>query len=171
MMWLVYLSDLEAKAREWLVLFAGIPEHLAVERLATTLRSVAAEARKEALEEAARKVDEIGAKWRAKYNADKIENDDAGCSAVASDFLASRIRALAGAKGGDVTIKLTISNDEAETGRTVLVTKLAYEKGKHGERVIEQQHIQPGRSASFHIHLLTDLHIEELADYERKEGT
>lgn len=63
-----------------------------------------------------------------------------------------------------MTIRLRIENEETSAGRTLLVTTLAYEKGKHGERVMQQQHISPGKSAEFHIHLLTDLHIEELAE-------
>lgn len=70
----------------------------------------------------------------------------------------------ASGKDTTMTIKVTISNDEAKGGRTILVTKLQYEKGKHGERVFEQQHLQPGCSAAFHIHMLTDLHVEELVE-------
>lgn len=63
-----------------------------------------------------------------------------------------------------MTIRLTIKNEEMTGSRTLLVSTLAYEKGKHGERVMQQQHIQPGQSAEFHIHLLHDLHVEELAE-------
>jgi len=63
-----------------------------------------------------------------------------------------------------MTIKVTITNDEPEGSRTILVTKLAFEKGRQGERATGIQHIQPGKSASFYIHLLTDLRVEELAE-------
>jgi hypothetical protein len=35
-----------------------------------------------------------------------------------------------------MTIRVTITNEEMSAGRTLLVTTLAYEKGKHGERVM-----------------------------------
>ena len=52
-------EDLQAKAREWLLAEFGSVEELdsAVEALGVLLRSVAAEARKEALEEAAKDLD------------------------------------------------------------------------------------------------------------------
>ena len=76
-----------------------------------------------------------------------------------------------------MTIKVTITNDEvvvpdgktdrytAIVAKTILVTTIQYEKGKHGSRVIQQHHLQPGQSAEFYIHLLTDLHVEELATW------
>ena len=75
-----------------------------------------------------------------------------------------------------MTIKVTITNDEvvvpdgtdrytAIIAKTILVTTIQYERGKHGSRVMRQHHLQPGQSAAFDIHLLTDLHVEELATW------
>jgi hypothetical protein len=61
-----------------------------------------------------------------------------------------------------MTIAVQITNqDTGSTARTVLVTTIEYLKGKEGSRPIQTQRVQPGQSATFHIHTLRDLHVSE----------
>jgi hypothetical protein len=61
-----------------------------------------------------------------------------------------------------MTIRVTISNGEQEGARKLRVTTVAYEKGKQGERVLQQEFIGPRNSATFYVHMLQDLRVEEV---------
>lgn len=63
-----------------------------------------------------------------------------------------------------MTLAVRITNEgTGETARSIRVVTISYDKGKSGSREIEHVRIQPGHSWLFHIHMLTDLHVEELA--------
>jgi MOSC domain-containing protein YiiM len=63
-----------------------------------------------------------------------------------------------------MTIAVRISNEATGvTARTIRVGTIEYDKNRNvTSREVMQQHIAPGTSALFHIHMLKDLHIEEL---------